>query len=319
MITLEQYKKEKIAINTRTQEEYDSLMSFFDSKDIEWGSHKASKKKIFHYNKDETCIEFEKNIDVLDYCVKRHYEIFSYKIILPTDLVEYNEFMKEKYITTHSELLKLHGRSVTCKIYGKDIEDVKIKVQKNNDVYIVQNNRDEFGHMVSQLISWGNKINSICTEIKLKEETPLKDLTVTVPLNFFENQTQNLTIGQSIDYMLKSEENVIEYYDTIESKELKIKIIKGEFHWLEFNGNWVVFDPYLNGWTKIKKHIEPTTKEKTLEDKLENKEHFEYEGKQYRFDKNGAIITRKGHNVSLEFIKELLEDIEIEDMPVCFG
>lgn len=44
-------------------------------------------------------------------------------------------------IKTHEELLKLHGRKVSCEILGEKIEDAKIAVEENM-VFVCQNRKD---------------------------------------------------------------------------------------------------------------------------------------------------------------------------------
>ena len=81
-----------------------------------------------------------------------------------------------EYITTHEELLKLHGAKVTCVLLGSQIDDAKICVNKDN-VYVCQNEKNgasannTFGYKYSWKISdqecrygdsdWG------CKEIKV--------------------------------------------------------------------------------------------------------------------------------------------------------
>lgn len=82
-----------------------------------------------------------------------------------------------KYITTHEELIKLHGKKVTCKIEGKYIDDAKICVDFFAYVYVCQNKRkgkpttNYLGYEYSWLLSNnGNPYennNQQCTEIQL--------------------------------------------------------------------------------------------------------------------------------------------------------
>jgi hypothetical protein len=322
MITLEEFKKGKIAINTRTQEEYDNLMRFFDSKNIEWGSgDKATNFNYFDEFSEETTIRIRggnTSLEHLSYWGEYHPD-FGYKIITPNQLQEYNEFMgKPKYITTHAELLKLHGKSVTCKIDGVYVDDAKICVggQGHNTTEMIciccSTEKDHGIMSPKELLGYKQAIwislkcskyednNRKCTELKLKEEA------------------QYLTIGQAIDYMLESEDNVIEYY----RKSLEVlpstkgllymaKIKNGELKFIQeisTNGIWQHntsrLDFIIEEWTKIRKYIEP--KQKTLKDLIENKEPFEYKNNWYRFNKDGAIIDSKGSAIGIEFIKELL-------------
>lgn len=98
------------------------------------------------------------------------------------------------YITTHKELVKLHGESVTCYIHGDFIEDAKISVDVNGrtvricqDVQCGNNGGDKLGYKYSWVISFGDysekpyeEINGYCTEIKLinsKKKTIMSNLT----------------------------------------------------------------------------------------------------------------------------------------------
>lgn len=83
-------------------------------------------------------------------------------------------------IETHKELLKLHGKKVTCKIQGEYIADAVISVGKAENVYICQNifdgsdAEDKFGYKhswaVSREIDPYEDCNRHCTEIELVEE-----------------------------------------------------------------------------------------------------------------------------------------------------
>ena len=92
-------------------------------------------------------------------------------------------------IKTHEELLKLHGRKVTCNIYSnvkgykRSITDAKISVDDEGDVYICQNilegnnADDKLGYEHSWIISdtsWGKYEDSSrgCTDLMLAE-TPV--------------------------------------------------------------------------------------------------------------------------------------------------
>lgn len=66
--------------------------------------------------------------------------------------------MKEKYITTHEELMKLDGEKVTYYIDGEFIEDAKIRVE-GGEVYVCQNEkkgaraRNKLGYEYSWVVS----------------------------------------------------------------------------------------------------------------------------------------------------------------------
>jgi hypothetical protein len=92
-------------------------------------------------------------------------------------------------ITTHEELIKLHGKSVTCEIEGEYIDDAKISVQENGRVYICQNEKkgentdDKLGHEYSWGISYKGvgyeENNRYCTKITLvtkEKEKPTKPI-----------------------------------------------------------------------------------------------------------------------------------------------
>lgn len=244
MITLEQFKKGKIAINTKTQEEYDNLMRFFDSEGMVFKKFdvipekKASNSKIFFLGKEETCFDFCNKKNGLGYANKIDYKNEGYKIILPTDLKEYNEFMGKE-------------ECKNCEIINKHI---------------------------------------VCKKCIIKNPKP-----------------KYLNVGQAINYMLESEDNVIEYYCTRHCKNLKAKARNGEIY-TNYSGKFYTSEERINTllscWTSIRKYIEP--KQKTLNEKIENKETFEYKNNWYRFNKDGAIIDDKGSAIGIELIKELL-------------
>jgi hypothetical protein len=83
--------------------------------------------------------------------------------------------MKNKYITTHEELLKLHGKKVTCKIWGDFIDDARISVD-DGIVYVCQNIKmgiycnNKLGYKYSWYISFKSSkyedCNNECTEIQ---------------------------------------------------------------------------------------------------------------------------------------------------------
>lgn len=106
-----------------------------------------------------------------------------------------------EYITTHEELLKLHGAKVTCKIYDSVIDDAKICVEGDN-VYVCQNvidgcwAKDKLGYKCSWQISIDkNKYdghNWNCTDVKVVKtadkvieelDERLDDLTPAVIIN----------------------------------------------------------------------------------------------------------------------------------------
>jgi hypothetical protein len=242
MITLEEFKKEKIAINTKNQEEYDSLMRFFESKGIKWFDNSTAIEKEA-FSPDMT--DITKHYVIYD-CGLEMYNYFicrDWKIITPTQLKEYNEFMGSVEL-------------------ADDIE-------------------------VGDLIYKGE-------DGKYHKAKPPKE-------------SEYLTIGQAIDYMLESEDNVVER--SLGYFKFHIRYNNGKFeeknfcdkNWHQINGR--PFYEILQ-WKNLKKYIEP--KQKTLKDLIENKESFEYKDKQYRFNKDGAIIDNRGSAISIELTKELL-------------
>lgn len=194
-ITLEQFKNEKIAINTRTQQEYDNLMRFFDSEEIKWIFSVATAWSVFKLYEKETCLAFDGN---LHYCSKKYYKEQGCKIILPTDIKEYNEYM---------------GKGSLEFVSGE----------------FIINERGE--------------------------------------LEVTKEENKNLTIGQAIDWMRESEENVIEYSDYNTKGKARIVDIylnyqeEGDSKWYRISN----FTYIIRHWTKIKKHIKPK-KEKQKEE-----------------------------------------------------
>lgn len=94
------------------------------------------------------------------------------------------ETTKHKYITTHEELLKLHGKSVTCKILGQFIRYGKICVQ-NDGIYVCHTSESFIGWKPTDALGYpfGWRISSNTskienddevTELQLKEENDWK-------------------------------------------------------------------------------------------------------------------------------------------------
>ena len=233
MITISEYKQGRATINTRTQKECDNLMRFFDSEDIVWNGtkEKASSCDKFSKYKEETCFSLDRGYIVYSNCDNSS----TYKIITPTELKEYVEFMAKQKEEKNYEIKK------------GTVEEL---------VNEIKNNKEKYSFMFK------------------KKEGTAKDKIPVGTICTINEPSINLTIGQAIDYMRESEENVIEYYDTSEKSKYKIKIIKGELYYLSFGKDWLELDFCLRDWTKIKKHIEPTTK--TLKELIEAKETFEY-------------------------------------------
>lgn len=246
--TLEEFKEGKIAINTKTQEEFDNLMRFFDSKEKLWCGVKSYSNDLFIYNREKTCITCDihlyscggKNYG-LNHCDKDWYKKEGYKIIKPTELKGYLEFMGKEAI---------------------------------------------------------GKLSCVDSVITLSAFT----------------ETQ-LTIGQAIDWMLESEENVVEYeaYGSKWIVRYNTKIKTFEYYdnlltweWEELNINSANFEEFLK-WKNIKKHIEP--KKRTLKDFLRIKEPFAFEGKQYRFNKKGVLMNNNAEPLSLKDIQEILKEV----------
>ena len=85
-----------------------------------------------------------------------------------------------EYITTHEELLKLHGAKVTCEINSCEIDDAKICVE-NDEVFVCQNKkngwsaRDKLGYKYSWTISSNDDKyetgGSCCKNIRLVKTT----------------------------------------------------------------------------------------------------------------------------------------------------
>ena len=127
--TLEEFKKEKIAINTRTQKEYENLMRFFDSKGFTWDGDeiKATARNYFNAEK-ETCIRiWSAEKKELSYTSKIYYKLEGYKIILPNQLKEYKEFINKKEESV--DLWYEESASIPKKAYD---ELLKISEQREN-------------------------------------------------------------------------------------------------------------------------------------------------------------------------------------------
>lgn len=95
------------------------------------------------------------------------------------DLYHLHEWIDTVALTTHEELLKHHGKRVTCEIEGDKIDDAKIAVE-GDEVFICQNvkNGDNANNKLGYYYSWsisdkGDEYkdnNRGCTNIRLVDE-----------------------------------------------------------------------------------------------------------------------------------------------------
>lgn len=87
--------------------------------------------------------------------------------------------INDKEITTHEQLLKMHGKKITCDIDGEHIDDARISVEAGY-VFVCQNimdgsyGQEKFEYKYSWVISRRNRVyeedNQGCINIKLAEE-----------------------------------------------------------------------------------------------------------------------------------------------------
>ena len=103
---LEQFKFNNIAINTRTQEDYNQLMNFFQLHNIKWyAGDKATEENYFLEEGSDICIEYLKAYlhkglawaSVTEYLSRRNYTIISYTQIKP---------LIEEYLNTNPTIIK---------------------------------------------------------------------------------------------------------------------------------------------------------------------------------------------------------------------
>jgi len=121
-----------------------------------------------------------------------------------------------KYITKHSELLKLHGRKVSCKLNGKFIDDARISCDDKH-AYLCQNKQDEdltqemFEYKYAICLSYCNKgyhehkyedSNGGVTEIQLVEEPKEKKKNK----HFGSNFDDDIDVGNKNDDEYEKEE-----------------------------------------------------------------------------------------------------------------
>lgn len=129
-----------------------------------------------------------------------------------------------EYITTHEELLKLHGVKVTCKIHDSVIDDAKICVEDDR-VYVCQNQRDgcsakdKLGYDYSWQISrpevkYENN-NEGCANIKLVADKVIEEL---------DKRLDDLTPGVILE-ATKTWDNFIKVHNELYHKAEKIKSV----------------------------------------------------------------------------------------------
>lgn len=144
--TIEDLKTKKIAVHLPTQEEYNKAMVFLEKNGIvwSWGTN-PTENNLWERYKEDFCIAtgFQYPITKeenhkMGYDRRKFYKEEGYTIIT-LDQINLTEEKKTKYIKTHEELLKLHGRKVSCKVDGRTVEDARIFVDGFKNVFILQN------------------------------------------------------------------------------------------------------------------------------------------------------------------------------------
>lgn len=186
---------------------------------------------------------------------------------------------KLKYITTHEELLSLHGKSVTCKIIGIVIEDGKIAVE-NDRVYICQNKmyypftKDRPGYKYSWLCSKsGNRLEhrDDVEELKLKNpnEMPAIEAGMVIETEWVALPTSLALIGATnVAYDLNGEEYIHDYRKV--TKITKVFKVTGDCSFNTIKDNleliWELEPPKTEAELKIEE-LEQTVK--TALDRIE--------------------------------------------------
>lgn len=94
---IEKFKNEKIAINTKTQEEYNELMKLLEKEDLRWEFNvKSTEINLWNIYKNETCITYDCSGDLmLEYCSKKFYKENGYEIISYQDFIKSKKFTKK--------------------------------------------------------------------------------------------------------------------------------------------------------------------------------------------------------------------------------
>lgn len=363
MVTLKEYKKEKIAINTRTQEEYDSLMRFFDEKDKKWISRKkATEYNYFEQAKEELCIFYNKVLGAIEYSQnKRFYKKLGYKIITPNQLKEYNEFMwKQETISTseNSEPLfiskgfKITNKAVegsnfiveldqylnigeainwmlesednVIEYYDTNVEETCEERIKNNKLQIRVDNEwfdDASATLKYQVINWINIKKHIEPKQTTKETKTEGKIYTSLELFKQGKAFVEITNEDSFDiacgvvgYKKEDNCNGFPFFITYNKKFKCFNALDDSMfkHCLVRHMNMGEARRFLTEIKGIKEikleDLEP--KQKTLKEKLEDKEPFIYKDIEYKFNTNGVILEPKGGAMSLDKIKELLKQCE---------
>lgn len=126
---------------------------------------------------------------------------------------------------THAELIKLHGRKITCVIDETVINNAKISVSSDQHVYVCQNLRDGFEayDKLGYDYSW-----EISKPLRLYEEWNEKCINI----NLIKKDMDNLEVGDILVDDFK--------------KECKVLGVSGLVYFVSIKGNFEVAfsDPY---------------------------------------------------------------------------
>ncbi len=126
----ERFKNEKIAVNVRSQKQYDDFMKMCEEQGLKWWSGVLpTEQNIYNYWEEETCINLN-NLSNLSYSDINYYKDNYYKIIT------YKDFIKEEPKQfTISDLKDNHIvvlRNNTKILYTRDTEDGFKKLIKHD-------------------------------------------------------------------------------------------------------------------------------------------------------------------------------------------
>lgn len=172
---------ENTVVHLKTQAEYDEYMQMCE--DAGWMWYEGVKpKSINHWNdtKENTCVRVAV---CLEYARIGYYRDIDVTILTLPELkakLAGEEPKKTKkptsYAITSPEQLK-HGMKVTCTIEGKKIDDAKISIDKEKNIYICQDHKDgnftkeKLGYKHSWIIKYSTDLDcfAACFSVQVKD------------------------------------------------------------------------------------------------------------------------------------------------------
>lgn len=116
---IEEFKKEKIAINTQTQEEYNALMKIFDNFNIRWRTRERTTAfAVYKLYSNKTCLKYD-NVGIC-YANIDCYKEKGCKIISYQDFIKPKQFTKSDLKDNHIVVLDNGNKFIWKLIHNKN-------------------------------------------------------------------------------------------------------------------------------------------------------------------------------------------------------